>query len=105
MTAAPISCPGPNAPPPPLEARRLPLRQVDAGHDDGGPDQLLRPKTLAEQHYAGADAYQGDEVLVDQDPVRSHAGDARAPGGEAERAREEHRARGGGCGGGAAAAG
>ena len=40
-------------------------------------EELLEPEALAENDYAGADAREGDEVLIDQDAVRAGASDLR----------------------------
>src|ERR671920_523250 len=59
-------------------------RQVDAAEDDECADELFESEVLAEEYDARSNTSQGDEVLVDQHPVRPDVGDSISPGGEAE---------------------
>ena len=54
--------------------------QVHAHEYDRPAYQLLDPEYLAKEDDARCDPRNGDQVLVDQDPVGSDARDARVPG-------------------------
>jgi hypothetical protein len=48
--------------------------QVHAREGDGPADELLRPQHLPEEDDARGDPREGDQVLVDEDPVGPDAG-------------------------------
>lgn len=50
--------------------RLLPPRQVNAGQDHERAERLLEPEALSEQYDPCGDAGEGDEVLVDEHPIR-----------------------------------
>ena len=58
----------------------LPAAEVHAAEDNGRPDQLVYPEALTQEKHAAKDAGEGDEVLVDEHPVRPDAAYAPLPG-------------------------
>src|SRR5215203_2736580 len=67
----------------------LPSRQIHADEDHEPAYDLVDAKRLSEEHYARGDPHYGDEVLVDEHPVRPDAAYAPLPGRERERRCED----------------
>ena|SRR5215212_9859864 len=61
-----------------------PPGQVHAPEYDRPPDDLVRCENLTEQHHPRGDADEGDQVLVDQNPVSPHPRDPPLPGVKTE---------------------
>src|SRR5215211_9540211 len=51
----------------------LPAGQIDAEQDHNSAGDLIDPQGLAEEHDARRDPDDGDEVLVDEHPIRPDA--------------------------------
>src|SRR5215210_438593 len=69
----------------------LPPGQVHTDQDNRSTDDLLDPESLPKEDDPGGHAHHGDQILVDQNPVRPDAADPALPPGEGEGRSEERR--------------
>src|SRR5215211_4313856 len=69
----------------------LPPGQVHTDHDNRSTDDLLDPECLPEEDDPGGYAHRGDQILVDQNPVRPDAADPPLPPGKGEGRSEDRR--------------
>ena len=72
-----------------LKPSLLSAGQIDAEQDHDSAGDLVDPQRLAEEHDARGDPNDGDEVLVDEYPIRPDAAYPPLPSRECERSGED----------------
>ena len=75
--------------PDPLTGSTASPGKIHAKEDNHTADDLLDPKALSKENDARGNPRDGDQVLVDQDPIGPDAGDACLPSRERESSGED----------------